>query len=117
MPGKFPEGDKHKPLMKNRYMKNGEVQFHNWDGLQYDMSMKAAGYNPVYYRKLIAKVYDVIKNSENKEPVEVTKIAEKCKISLELTILVVKMLDKAEVATFDPKNYLVSQLVEKSDED
>lgn len=117
MPGKFPEGDKHKPLMKNRYMKGGKVHYHNWDGLQYDMSMKAVGYNPAYYRKLIAKVYDVIKNSENKEPVEVTKIAEKCKISLELTILVVKMLDKAEVANFDPKNYLASQLVEKSDED
>lgn len=114
---KFPEGNTHQFRMKNRYMKGGKVHYHNWDGLQYDMSMKAAGYNPAYYRKLIAKVYDVIKNSENKEPVEVTKIAEKCKISLELTILVVKMLDKAEVVTFDPKNYLVSQLVEKSDED
>jgi len=110
MPNKFSEGGNHKPLIKNRYMKGGKVHFHNWNGLQYDMSMKAAGHNPAYYRKLIAKVYDIIKNTENKAPIEVSKLADECKISLELTILVVKMLDKAKVATFDPKSHLVSQL-------
>lgn len=94
---------------KNRYMKDGKIRFHSYESLEYEMSMRVAGHNPVYYRKLLARVYDYIFNCDSRNTgVSLLEVSENAKVGLELTVLVVRILEKTKFVQFVDEHTVIS---------